>query len=183
MRPSSRVPLAAAIPKSMSFTVPSRVIMMLLGLMSRWTMRARSKTYCRARQTRLTMKTQQVHLGPALLPLVAVQEVDEGPAVDVLEDDAELADDAVEVEDAADVLVVEQGVAPGLVHEELHVAGLVRVAELLDHDGALEPGLPHEDTLPYEPHAARPELVGHAVLWPFRRHRAPSASRSVYFGR
>ena len=38
----SRVPLLVAMPKSMSFTVPSRVIMMLLGLMSRWTMWARS---------------------------------------------------------------------------------------------------------------------------------------------
>ena len=57
MRLLSRVPLRVAMPKSISFTVPSRVIMMLLGLMSRWTMAARSNTYCSARQTRLTMKT------------------------------------------------------------------------------------------------------------------------------
>jgi hypothetical protein len=46
-------------PKSISFTVPSRVIMMLLGLMSRWTMAERSNTYCRARQTRLAMKMER----------------------------------------------------------------------------------------------------------------------------
>jgi hypothetical protein len=47
VRLESRVPLWVAMPKSISFTVPSRVIMMLLGLMSRWTMAERSNTYCR----------------------------------------------------------------------------------------------------------------------------------------
>jgi hypothetical protein len=50
------VPLRAAIPKSISLTVPSVVIITLLGLMSRCTMRTFSKTYCSPRQTRLAMK-------------------------------------------------------------------------------------------------------------------------------
>ena len=58
-RYSSRAPLRAAMPKSMSFTVPSVVIMMLLGLMSRCTIRAFSNTYCMARQTRLAMNTER----------------------------------------------------------------------------------------------------------------------------
>jgi hypothetical protein len=100
MRLLSRVPLRVAMPKSMSFTVPSRVIMMLLGLTSRWTMAAFSNTYCSARQTRLTMKTDELDVGQPPQLAVPLQVLDEAPAVDVLQDDAQLAGHALEVEDA-----------------------------------------------------------------------------------
>ncbi len=111
-------------PKSISLTVPSVVIMTLLGLTSRWTMRAFSNTYCSPRHTRLAMKTAELHVGQAAELAVALDVLDEAPAVDVLEDDAQLAVHALEVEDAADVLVVEDRVAPRLLDEEAQVLGV-----------------------------------------------------------
>ena len=160
----SRVPLRVAIPKSMSFTVPSRVIMMLLGLTSRWTIAERSNTYCSARHTRLAMNTDRSTSGMRPDLAVALEVLDQAPAVDVLEDDAHLAVDVLEVEDAADVLVVEDGVPPRLVHEQPHVAGLLGVAELLHDDGALEAGLADEQALVDLAHAARAELLEDLVL-------------------
>ena len=57
------MPLLAAMPKSISLTVPSVVIITLLGLMSRCTMRTFSKTYCSPRQTRLAMNTDRATSG------------------------------------------------------------------------------------------------------------------------
>jgi len=54
---------------------------------------------------------------------VALEVLHEAPAVDVLEDDAQLPVHPLEVEDAADVLVVEDGVTPRLLHEEPQVLG------------------------------------------------------------
>ena len=90
--------------------------------------------------------------------------LDQAPALDVLEDDAELVVDGVEIEDAADVLVVEDGVSSRLVHEHAEVAGIVGLPELLHHDRALETGLPDEQTLVDLAHAAGPELLEHLVL-------------------
>ena len=86
-----------------------------------------SNTYCRARQTRLAMKMERSTSGRRLQLAVALEVLDQAPAVDVLEDDAELAVDVLEIEDAADVLVVEDGVAAGLVHEHADVARRRRV--------------------------------------------------------
>jgi len=84
---------------------------------------------------------------------VPLQVLDEAPAVDVLENDAELPVHPLEVEDPADVLVVEHGVPPRLLHEEAEVLG-VGVLELLDDDRPLEAGLPEEQTLAHGAHAA-----------------------------
>ena len=94
---------------------------------------------------------------------MALEVLDEAPAVDVLEDDAQLPVHALEVEDAADVLVVENGVAPRLLDEEAQVLGLGRL-ELLDDDRPLEAGLPEEEALAHGAHAAGAQLVEDAVL-------------------
>ena len=77
----------------------------------------------------------ELDVGQAAELAVALEVLDEAPAVDVLEDDAELPVHALEVEDAADVLVVEDGVAPRLLDEEAQVLGVGRL-ELLDDDRA-----------------------------------------------
>src|SRR6185503_11777545 len=51
-----------------------------------------------------------------------------------------------------------------LVHEQLHVPGILRVAQLLDDDGPLEAGLPDEHALEDRPHAAGAQLLEHLVL-------------------
>ena len=122
------MPLRAAMPKSISLTVPSVVIMTLLGLTSRCTMRAFSNTYWSAAAHPARDEHAQLDVGQAAEPAVALEVLDEAPAVDVLEDDAQLPVHALEVEDAADVLVVEDGVAPGLLDEEAQVLGLGRPA-------------------------------------------------------
>jgi hypothetical protein len=83
---------------------------------------------------------RQVDVGDALHLAVTVEVLDERPAVDVLEDDAELAADVVEIEDPSDVLVIEDRVPARLVHEELDVVRILGL-QLLDDDGALEAGL------------------------------------------
>ena len=157
------MPLRAAMPKSISLTVPSVVIITLLGLTSRCTMRAFSNTYCRPRHTRLVMKTLSSTSGRQPRLAVALEVLDEAPAVDVLEDDAQLPVHPLEVEDAADVLVVENGVPPRLLDEEAQVLGLGRL-ELLDDDRPLEAGLPQEEALAHGAHAAGAQLVEDAVL-------------------
>ncbi len=83
---------------------------------------------------------RQLDVGDLAELAVAGEELDEAPAVDVLEDDAALAVDDLEVDDAADVLVVEHRITRGLLDEECDVGG-VGDADLLDDDGALEAGL------------------------------------------
>ncbi len=108
-------------------------------------------------------KDREIDVGEAAKLGVALQVVHERPAVDVLQDDAELAPHLLEIEDAADVFVVEDGVAAGLVHEQAQVGGVV-VLELLDDDGAQKPGLADEHAFADRAHPSRAELVKDPVL-------------------
>ena len=72
--------------------------------------------------------------------------------------------DAVEVEDAADVLVVEHRVPPGLLHEEGNQGEVVRVEELLDHHRTLEAGLAGQARAVDATHAASSQLLLEDIL-------------------
>src|SRR5262249_32832666 len=106
---------------------------------------------------------REVHVRQVAELAVALEVLDDAPAVDVLEHDAQLAVDALEVEDAADVLVVEHGVAARLLDEQAQVLGLWR-AQLLDHDRALEARLAQQHPLAHGAHAAGAQLVKETVL-------------------
>ena len=105
----------------------------------------------------------ELHVGQAAERPVTLEVLDEAPAVDVLEDDAELPVHPLEVEDPADVLVVQHRVATRLLHEEAEVLR-VRVPDLLDDDRTLEAGLPEEQPLAHGAHAAGAQLMEDAVL-------------------
>ena len=70
----------------------------------------------------------------------------------------------LEVEDAADVLVVEHRVSPRLFDEERDVARVLGVAQLLHDDRALEARLPDEQALVDLAHAPGAELLEDLVL-------------------
>ena len=107
---------------------------------------------------------RQLHVGLADEGPVPLEVFDEAPAVDVLEDDAHLAVHPVEIEDAADVFVVEHRVPAGLVDEELQVGGILGVAQLLHDDRTLEARLSDEQALVDLAHPADAELLEHRVL-------------------
>src|SRR5258708_1008071 len=106
---------------------------------------------------------REIDLGEAPELGVALHVVHERPAVDVLQDDAQLAPHLLEIEDAADVFVVEERVPASLVHEQPQVAG-VAVLELLDDDGALKAGLADEHALADRAHPSRAQLVEDPIL-------------------
>ena len=116
------MPLRAAMPKSISLTVPSVVIITLLGLTSRCTMPHLLEHVLQSAADAAGDEDREVDVGQVAELAVPLEVLDEAPAVDVLEHDAQLAVDALEVEDAADVLVVEHRVPARLLHEQAQVA-------------------------------------------------------------
>jgi hypothetical protein len=93
-----------------------------------------------------------------------VDELGEAPAVDVLEHNAQIAVDALEIEDASDILVVEDRVTPRFLDEKGNEAQVGGVEQLLDHHRALEPGFAGEPRAVNAAHATRSELLIEDIL-------------------
>lgn len=95
---------------------------------------------------------------------VAVDEFGKAPAVDELENDAQIVVDAVEVEDAADVLVIQDRVTARLLYEKGDQGGVAGVEKLLDDHRTFETRLAGQAGAIDTAHAARAQFLLEDIL-------------------
>lgn len=112
---------------------------------------------------------------------VLVEKVGKTPAIDVLEHDAQIAIDPLEVENPPDVLVIQDCVSLGFFHEESDERRVLFVDELLDDDRALETRFTDEACTKDTTHPAGAEFFLESVACGHAASNAHSTdSRALY---